>query len=231
MTLDHLVFVVHAPARLFFGVSITLSAYRKSHDPLATLMVATLYSVPSMIFLVLWVSNRAIRESLETPLWRTLLLLDSVPSVQLTVLALYSISFWAIVLGGIQWMAPGWGPRKLLQKPSQIPASRNEVLLCLIAACLGTLAIACSELEVGSLWTVDGLPALRVFSKRDLVLQDRQINMTGFLFSWLAFFAGIASYDHYSLDRVSSRKFLAAAGISGGTLLVNLILNLLLRGI
>lgn len=128
-------------------------------------------------------------------------------------------------------MVPGWGPRKLLQKPSQIPAFRNEVLLCLIAACLGTLAIACSEFDSTALWDNAGYSALKFFSKPYLTPEASLPNFVGFLLSWLAFFVGIAFYDRYSLDRVSSRKFLAAAVMSGGTLLINLILNLLLRGI
>lgn len=224
-------FVVHAPPRVFFGVSITLSENRKSHDFLAMLVVATLFSVPSIIFLMLLVSNRETRELLDTLLWRTLLLLNSVPSVQLTVLALYSMSIWAIVLGGIQWMVPGWGPRKLLQKPSQVPASRNEVLICLIAACLGMLAIACSEFDPAAFWDNAGSSALKFFSKPFLTLESSQANLLGFLFSWLAFFVGIAFYDRYSLDRDSSWKFLAATVIGGSTILLNLMLNLILRGI
>jgi len=200
----------------------------------AAFVTAVWLNIPTTFFLIILVSLKPVREALDldgNSVWGILAFHNSPPSVFFTMLVILGMGAWTLIFRSLYRILPDWIIHSLLPKTSSNHAERITVLLPIVTAMLGVIAIACSELSYHGIWSSNGLSGLKFYSNPHLTPNANLANGFGFFSSWTAFIAGIGMLYRYPSDRASSRWFLTGAIVGGTTLLSNLAINLILRGI
>ncbi|MCA9095119.1 MAG: hypothetical protein KDA68_16650 [Planctomycetaceae bacterium] len=200
----------------------------------AAFATAAILNIPTTFFLIILFSLKSVREALDldgNSVWGILAFHNSPPSVLSTMLVILGLGVWTLIFRCLFRILPDRIIHSLLPKTSSNHAERIVVLLPIVTAILGVIAIACSELSYHGIWSSNGLSGLKFYPSPHLTPNANLANGFGFLCSWIAFIAGIVMRYRYPSDRASSRRFLTGAIIGGSTLLSNLAINFILRGI